>query len=61
MRPEKFSIYEDGKIRSASKEECLGLERAAVWEPSHVEERIVDYYAGRKNQWLESLKLKPDM
>jgi hypothetical protein len=54
----KFSIYENGQIRPASKEECLGLESAAVWDPSHVEDRVRDHYAGRSNKWVESLKIK---
>ena len=59
MRKDRFSIYEKGgKIRPATKEECVGLERAAVWEPSHVEDRLRDNYAGHKNKWVESLKIK---
>ena len=58
LRPDQFRIYENGKIRSATKEECLGLEREAVWDPEHVEERIRDHYAGRKNRWVESLRIK---
>lgn len=54
----RFSIYDNGAIRPASREECIGLERAAVWEAEHVEERIEDYYAGRPNKWVESLKIK---
>jgi hypothetical protein len=55
---DSFSIYEKGKIRSATKEECIGLEREAVWDPGHVEDRIRDHYLGRKNKWVESLKIK---
>lgn len=53
-------IDEYGNIRPSTLEECskLGLERAAVWEPEHVEERIDDYYKGKPNTWVESLKLK---
>jgi len=36
----------------------MGLERAAVWGPSHVEDRLRDHYAGRKNKWVESLRIK---
>jgi hypothetical protein len=53
-----FEIYKDGKIRKATKEECAGLECAAVWDPEHVEDRLKDHYAGRKNKWLESLGMK---
>jgi hypothetical protein len=58
LRPQVFSIYEKGKIRPATKEECVGLEREAVWDPEHVEDRLRDHYAGRKNKWVESLKMK---
>lgn len=47
-----------GNIRDATIEECEGMERAAVWDAKHVEERIRDHYAGRKNAYLESMKLK---
>jgi Immunity protein 26 len=59
LRKDPFSIYEKGgTIRPATKEECLGLERAAAWDATHVEDRLRDYYAKRKNKWLESLKIK---
>lgn len=47
-----------GNITRASLEECQGLERAAVWEAEHIEDRIRDHYAGRPNVWVEQLKLK---
>ncbi len=56
----QFEIYDPntGDMRPAKKAECIGLERAAVWEPEHVEERIIDYFEGRPNKWFESLKIK---
>ena len=42
----------------ATREECRSLERAAVWEPEHVEERILDEFEGRTNRWVEQLRLK---
>jgi len=48
-----FSVYENGHIRPATREECIGLERASVWEPEHVEDRLRDHYAGRKNKIVE--------
>ena len=56
----KFELYDPntGDIALATKEECTGLERAAVWEPEHVEERIRDHFLGRPNQWVEMLKMK---
>jgi len=43
--------------RPASREECAGLEAAAVWEPEHVEDRLRDHFAGRPNKWVESLRI----
>ena len=54
----EFCIYHKDKETLATREECEGLERAAVWDPSHVEDRLRDYYAGIPNQWVESLKPK---
>jgi hypothetical protein len=51
----RFSIYHAGKERPATKEECLPLECAAVWEKEHVESRLNDFFAGRKNKWVDSL------
>ncbi|MFG6456563.1 Imm26 family immunity protein [Roseateles sp. BYS96W] len=58
LNPGQFQIYVGGEIRPASRAECEGLERAAVWDPEHVESRLRDHYAGVPNQWLESLRLK---
>jgi|HubBroStandDraft_2_1064218.scaffolds.fasta_scaffold303338_1 hypothetical protein len=58
LNKKKFEIYQHGKIRPATRQECLGLERTAVWEPEHVEDRIRDFYAGRPNKWVELLKMR---
>jgi len=52
-----FEIYENGEIRPATREECVGLERCAVWDPSHIQDRLRDHYAGRTSKWVESLKI----
>ncbi|GGM57342.1 hypothetical protein GCM10011608_47820 [Micromonospora sonchi] len=39
-------------------EDCVGLERAAVWDAAHIEERLRDQHAGRPNPHLEHLCLK---
>jgi hypothetical protein len=39
-------------------ERCVGLERAAVWDPEHVEDRLRDHRAGVPNKWVESLALR---
>ncbi len=54
-----LSIYQNGKERPATEEECQELERAAVWEANHVEERIADHLQGKENKWVKSLVLKP--
>ena len=50
-----LSIYLEGKERAATMFDCEGLERAAVWDPSHVEERLRDHLAGKPNKWVQSL------
>lgn len=52
-------IYKDstGEEWPATAEDCRDLECAAVWEPSHVVERLVDHFAGRPNRWVESMRL----
>jgi hypothetical protein len=54
----KLSIYHESKETPASIHECEGLECAAVWDPNHIEDRLRDHFAGRKNKWVESLKIK---
>jgi hypothetical protein len=44
--------------RPARPEECIALERAAVWDPAHVEERLRDHYAGRPNAHLAYMKVR---
>jgi hypothetical protein len=59
LKKESFSLYwSSGDITTTTKEECLDLERAAVWEPEHIEDRLRDHYAGRPNKWLESMRIR---
>ena len=46
-----FRLYDPntGEMRDAAKEECRGLEVAAVWEGYAIEERIRDHYNGVEN------------
>ncbi|MGL5095390.1 MAG: hypothetical protein ACRDD1_07370 [Planctomycetia bacterium] len=53
----RLSIYLHGVIRPAAREECVGLECCAVWEPEHVEDRLRDHFAGRPNKWVRSMAL----
>ena len=54
----KLSIYSNGQERPATREECEGLEKAAVWDAEHVEDRLRDYYLGQPNKWVKSMKIK---
>lgn len=54
----KLTIDLDGVEYPATIEDCLGLERNAVWDPEHVESRILDEINGCENIWVKSLKLK---
>ena len=54
-----FSLYfNDGKIVRTTRDECVGLERAASWDPEQIEDRIRDHYADRQNEWLELLRMQ---
>ncbi|REG26033.1 immunity protein 26 of polymorphic toxin system [Archangium gephyra] len=44
--------------RSAEPQECVGLERLAVWEQHAVEERLLDTFMGRPNDSVERLKVR---
>jgi hypothetical protein len=41
----------------ATLDECAELERAAVWDPVHVEGRLRDHFAGTPNTWAASLAI----
>ena len=58
LDPRKFQLYVGGEIRPATRMECEGLERAAVWEPEQVEQRLEAHLAGVPNAWLEQLRIK---
>ncbi len=47
-----------GNKRAAEPQECVGLERAAVWEKDSVEERLLDAFLGRPNAAEEHLKVR---
>lgn len=55
----KLSITYNGADEvPATADECRKLERAAVWEPEHVADRLRDHFEGRPNRWVESLRMK---
>lgn len=47
-----------GEMKPAKIIDCIGLECAAVWEPTHINDRLIDYFEGKPNKWVEVLKLK---
>jgi hypothetical protein len=51
-------IDQSFNTRPARPEECIALERAAVWDPADVEDRIRDHYAGRPNAHLAYMKVR---
>ncbi len=56
----ELTVYHLAVETPATREECEGLERAAVWSPEHVEDRLRDFYAKAPNRWVESLQLRPE-
>ena len=52
----KYLIYESGKQIVATKEEIKDLESYTVWSPEGIEKRLNDYYANRKNEFVEDMK-----
>ena len=60
LNPDKFELYDpiSGDSYPATRDECIGLERAAVWEAEHVEERLIDHYNNRENIWVKMLSMK---
>lgn len=60
MNPDIFRIYNPntGEMKSATRAECIGLERSSVWEAEHVEGRLADHFKGVPNIWVEQLSIK---
>jgi hypothetical protein len=57
LDPTVIWLGEDGLSgRRVMPTECAQYERAAVWEASHVEDRLRDHFAGRPNVWVESMR-----
>lgn len=59
----ELSIYWEDSVRGtwheepATLEECADLERSAVWNANHIEDRLRDHFAGRPNIWVGSLAI----
>lgn len=52
----KYLIYENGKQVIATKEQIKDLESYTVWSHEGIEKRLNDYYANRKNNFVEDMK-----
>lgn len=55
--PDDCSIVTEGNSRKATQEECEGLERLAVWEHDHVQQRLLDHYSGIRNNYTDAIRL----
>lgn len=55
----KLYLYQGGQQRPANRQEVEGLERAAVWDDVHVEDRLRDYLAGRPCKWIRPIEPVP--
>jgi len=53
----EFFIYDPVKDIPATRDECVGLERAAVWDWRHTEDRLRSHFAGVPDVWSEQVKL----
>jgi len=47
-----------GREVRATKKSCMALERAAVWDPEHVVERLEAHFDGRESRSVTALKLR---
>ena len=58
FNPNNIEMYitETGEIVPSTREECMGLERCAVWDSNHVQDRIRDHYLGVPCIWVEPMK-----
>lgn len=49
--------YDDGSEKEATVDEIQGMEGAIIWTHDAMQQRLNDYYAGRKNMYVEAMKL----
>jgi hypothetical protein len=51
LDPRRCTIVDtEGRSRPAGPQECVGLERAAVWDQPSIERRLLDDLTGRPNE-----------
>ncbi len=48
----------NGVRKEATLSECYGLERLAIWDHMHVEQRLRDHYNNKPNNYSNALQLK---
>ena len=55
QHPDRFEFYNPntGEITPTTKDKIKGLERAAVWDANHVEDRIKSHYLGTTSIWMK--------
>lgn len=51
----KLYLHKHGNERLATLKEVDGLERAAVWDKHHIEDRLDDVICGREQRWVRKL------
>jgi hypothetical protein len=54
----EVSLYQDQIEYAATPEQCIGVERAAVWDPEHAEDRLRDHFGGRPNKWVRPIRAR---
>lgn len=48
-----YLYFENGVEEETTCEECAKYEIAAVWDPKHIEDRLLDHFMDRPCIWLE--------
>ncbi len=57
--PRKCVIFDTAGMRKeVGPEACVGLERSAVWEPHHIEGRLLDTFMGRPNVVEQAMRVR---
>jgi hypothetical protein len=55
----KCTIFDsEGMERQVKPTECIGLERAAVWDMHHIEQRLLDTFMGHPNATELNLRVR---
>jgi len=55
LNPTKYTIYHNGKEKPATRQQCIGLDYLMVWTYEEMEERLRDFFARRKNKFVEKM------